>query len=478
MERLMIVEDEKLIRQGIRAMAERSGISVGEIVECRNGLEALTCIQQKPAQVVITDIKMPKMDGITLVKELQKLSDVPKVVVVSGYDDFSYAVELLRCGAREYLLKPIKRGEIAAILKRLDKEIEEEQLQNKENVMAAYEQVRHVLLSDDLGDEELNIIQHQVEDCVGDMSYVIVCTSYFVNKKIISQDAAFFQNIGGHHLLFLRPRAVAKFLEEHVQEEYVGISHIGTQLARIKELYEEAVREREKKFCMQKRAEKDSKLTDISETEIERFIQLTGTARLEDADRYFVSLVQKTKRGEYRPQQFSSGMEQIAQRLKSTYAGIISSEGLSVDMLQNVYNYMNIDEYYEAFGRVMAVINQRMNHEYDDYRNRLKIGQAVSYIGQNYNHDINMAMVSNEISMNYSAFSLAFKEVTGQNFVNYLREIRMQKAKQLLDETDKRVLEISTLIGYEDEKHFMKSFKSMYGVTPSEYRKNIQMGKK
>jgi len=89
-----------------------------------------------------------------------------------------------------------------------------------------------------------------------------------------------------------------------------------------------------------------------------------------------------------------------------------------------------------------------------------------------------MAMVSNEISMNYSAFSLAFKEVTGQNFVNYLREIRMQKAKQLLDETDKKVLEISTLVGYEDEKHFMKSFKSMYGVTPSEYRKNIQMGKK
>ena len=126
----------------------------------------------------------------------------------------------------------------------------------------------------------------------------------------------------------------------------------------------------------------------------------------------------------------------------------------------------------------MAVINQKMNHEYDDYRSRLKIGQAVSYIGQNYNRDINMAMVSNEISMNYSAFSLTFKEVTGQNFVNYLREIRMQKAKQLLDETDKKVLEISTLVGYEDEKHFMKSFKSMYGVTPSEYRKNIQMGKK
>ena len=89
-----------------------------------------------------------------------------------------------------------------------------------------------------------------------------------------------------------------------------------------------------------------------------------------------------------------------------------------------------------------------------------------------------MAMVSNDVSMNYFVFSLTFKEYTGQNFVNYLKELRLKEAKKLLDETDKKVIEISTLVGYENEKHFMKTFKSIYGVTPSEYRKNIQIGRK
>ena len=98
-------------------------------------------------------------------------------------------------------------------------------------------------------------------------------------------------------------------------------------------------------------------------------------------------------------------------------------------------------------------------------------------VRENYQRDINMAMVSNEISMNYTAFSLNFKEYTGENFTNFLKNIRMKEAKRLLDEGDKKVHEISAIVGYDNEKHFMKSFKLMYGVTPSEYRKNIQSGR-
>ena len=87
-----------------------------------------------------------------------------------------------------------------------------------------------------------------------------------------------------------------------------------------------------------------------------------------------------------------------------------------------------------------------------------------------------MAVVSNHISMNYSLFSLAFKKYTGINFVNYIKELRINEAKRLLVDTDKKINEISMLVGYENEKHFMKIFKGMYGVSPSEYRKNMQIG--
>ena len=166
------------------------------------------------------------------------------------------------------------------------------------------------------------------------------------------------------------------------------------------------------------------------------------------------------------------------EKIKTTYAGIIETEGLHIDCLSNIYCYTTIDDYYESIGRIMAAINQKMDHEYDDYRNRLKIERALEYINRHYQEDINMAMVSNDVSMNYSVFSLTFKEYTGQSFVNYLKEIRLKEAKRLLDETDKKVIEISMAVGYENEKHFMKTFKSIYGVTPSEYRKNVQAGRK
>lgn len=98
----------------------------------------------------------------------------------------------------------------------------------------------------------------------------------------------------------------------------------------------------------------------------------------------------------------------------------------------------------------------------------------MEYIEAHYNEDLNMAVVSNQISMNYSLFSYSFKQYTGSNFVNFIKDIRMREAKRLLAETDLRVNEISQEIGYENEKHFMKIFKASCGVSPSEYRKNMQ----
>ena len=109
MKTVLIVEDEKLIRQGIRTMVQRSGVPIEVIMECNNGEAALDILKDQKVDVMFTDIRMPKMDGLELVREVQKLSHKPQIVAVSGYDDFAYAVELLRHGVREYILKPVER---------------------------------------------------------------------------------------------------------------------------------------------------------------------------------------------------------------------------------------------------------------------------------------------------------------------------------------------------------------------------------
>ena len=104
-----------------------------------------------------------------------------------------------------------------------------------------------------------------------------------------------------------------------------------------------------------------------------------------------------------------------------------------------------------------------------------KMEEAISYIRENYAKDLNMAMVSNHICMNYSLFSAAFKEHTGVNFVNYLKEIRIAEAKRLLIQTEDKITEIAKQVGFENDKHFMKSFKTACGVSPSEFRKDYKM---
>ncbi|MDF2514174.1 MAG: hypothetical protein K0S04_4040, partial [Herbinix sp.] len=124
MNKVLIVEDEKMIRKGIVAMLNRAPIPINEMIECRNGEEALEILQQTKIDLMITDIRMPKMDGITLVKQLQDLPDKPAVLVVSGYDEFNYAVEALRNGVKDYLLKPIEREKFYKVIMSIQEELE------------------------------------------------------------------------------------------------------------------------------------------------------------------------------------------------------------------------------------------------------------------------------------------------------------------------------------------------------------------
>ena len=131
-----------------------------------------------------------------------------------------------------------------------------------------------------------------------------------------------------------------------------------------------------------------------------------------------------------------------------------------------------LSNYREGFMSFVLDMQSKLSSAEDVDQTTAKINEAIAYINENYARDLNMAVVSNHISMNYSLFSAEFKNITGTNFVTYVKELRMGEAKRLLSETDMKVNEISVKVGYDNEKHFMKSFKAYVGVSPSEYRKN------
>jgi two-component system response regulator YesN len=488
--KLLIVEDEKLIRQGIHAMAIRSPVSFDDIIQCKNGEEAYGVIKSQKIDIMITDIRMPRMDGITLVKEMQLLSDIPKVVVVSGYDDFSYAVELMRAGAREYLLKPVDRDKLSGILVKLAEEITEEQARQKEIARVSRQQLKYMLLNPDTGEEEAREIENKFRDYFTEGNYVVCCTNDkqesmpegIPKGREVPENVIVLTEVEEQSVFILKTSELEEFLCEQLNRHYVGVSREHNTLSELTGAFQEALWARKNAFVTgsfivrYSPAEYDEDR--IAEDTLEQYVHLIGTEKLVAANKLLVHILYKAKQGLVSADCFSDAMKLIVDKIVVNYRNVIDLGREESIPFTRVFHFDNAITYYEEFSRWVEGVNSRILKEFADDKNKQKLQEAVCYIRENYHRDLNMAVVSNYISMNYYLFSYAFKQYTGTNFVSYLKTIRVNEAKRLLEETDKKITEISSNVGYGNEKHFMKLFRKVCGVSPSEFRKNIRAGRR
>lgn len=478
MNSLLVVEDEKLIRQGIVTMIKRSGVPVEEILECRNGEDALELLRSRYIDVMFTDIRMPKMDGIALIGHLNELETPPKTIVISGYDDFSYAVEALRGGVRDYLLKPIEREKVRSILEKLEQELEKEQEARNMSNRFERQQLRYVIINKSISEEEFAVLEKNFDDS---QTYRICCCS--CGHSIEQEKDIFIQFTGieEQSVFFVQEEGLDRLLSQ-LEEYCVGISgtHKGCREAHI--AYEESLEARKYAFIAEKHAVtvqdiKDEETEQIPKSFTEKFVQLFGTDKAENGMKQLENYYFQAKRGKVAAGQLLEVTMTVMEQILITYKNMLEMDMSGYVRLRQPLAFNDASAFLTDFKSWILQMKERIVSEFSDYRNKEKINLAVTYIKENYSKELNMAMVSNYISMNYSLFSLSFKQYTGMNFVNYLKAIRIREAKRLLEETDEKIINISQMVGYENEKHFMKTFKNECGVSPSEYRKNMQMGK-
>jgi len=490
MKTLLIVEDEKMIRQGIKTMVQRSGVPVEVILECNNGETALEVIREHKIDVMFTDIRMPKMDGIELVKQMQSCEHIPLTVAISGYDDFSYAVEMLRNGVREYILKPIEREKIVSILKKLNDELESKKDADQTNQKIGYQQMKHIILGDSATEEELSVVEKQYAEHFYMEPYRVCCQH--TKKRDLSvggaQNYILLEELAENDVFIVPEEKCALLLKNELQDGYVGISSVHEGMRELKQAYEEASAMRKVAFARNKlqmfyTEEKEripEKLLADAAKLVEpaanmQRVQLMGTERLEDIEKSMSQLFFETKNGRITPTAFEECVKNFLLELQKTYRNAIGEDEKHIETCMVIWDENCIDTYEEKLMDAIVAIHEKIHSQFDVNKNSQKMKMAVEYIEENYASDLNMAVVSNYISMNYSLFSYSFKQYTGSNFVNYLKDIRMKKAKELLARTDMKIIEISQEVGYDNEKHFMKIFKATCGVSPSEYRKNMRV---
>ena len=482
MKNVLVVEDEKMIRQGLVTMIARSGVPVERILECANGEQALEVLKQEEIDLMFTDIRMPKMNGITLVKKAQDLPQIPAIVAVSGYDDFSYALEMLRNGVKEYMLKPIEREKIREVLEKMEQLIQEKKKSEQRIQFMEQCQLRYLIENADKEEE-----QKRLTDIWKTQQFTEGYQVLAVRHGAITQcpeSVLCIPDMQGQDMFIMRPESL-KEKQELFEELHIGISQVKTELGLVKEACSESLEDRKKAFCFlmtgtqhvkhqipEQILSEAHRLTEPAE--ILKRVWLIGTNDEEQLLTGWEPFFSAVKKGWILPQEFEDSMKKAIREIPYIYG---DNPGLLLerDRLLEVWEYESCEAYEEAFCDWILDIQAKGSGNRQVLGMARKIREAEEFIKEHYMEDINMAVVSNYLSMNYSLFSHEFKQQTGFNFVSYLKEIRLKHAKDLLEQTDLKIIEISRKVGYEDEKYFMKLFRGTYGVSPGEYRDNIQM---
>ena len=466
MNTILIAEDEKFIRRGLRTMIERSPVPTGEILEARDGEEALELLRSRQVDLLITDIRMPRMDGIELVSQLGNLDHQPMVLVVSGYDDFSYAVEMMRSGAQDYLLKPVERERLYQALEKLEERYRQEQAAREEQDRQFRRALRQLMLEGAENGEQRELLE-KVRGRFFTGPYVGFCAG--ACGQPLAEGTLCLQGTGST-VFYAVPEEKRGQLDALPLPAGRSGVHIG--LESLHECYQEAYAAWKCSFFTGERCEVPVRQGDKPlAANARQLAGLVGLSRGQEVSRLLVQEADSVSRGEADPDAFAQLCADFIRQLRSSYQSVLALDG-EAERFASIWDFPGCARYLEELDQWLELLCGQAAQEFSDYENKQKIRQAVQYIQQNFRQPLNMAQVSNHVSMNYSLFSLLFKQYTGSNFVSYLQKLRLDEAKKLLETTDWRVNEIGRRVGFADEKHFLKVFKTVAGMSPTEYRKS------
>lgn len=520
MTKLLIVDDERNIRQGLQVMIEREFPNHYECIHARNGQEALEKVEQRAIDIVITDIRMPIMDGVQFLEKMRSfdrstLPIQPYVIVLSGYDDFEYAKAAIRYQVREYLLKPIRREDLFEALQRL-----EEELQQRDLVSLSLAEVEQYRLQKDqerlqrllyASESELALLSEQVDTLVVPEQYLL-CVFQYKNKEGVSiygqelnvlvsrlcssQPVHYVAQLYDREdrLVWIVPATELHALEQlaeiaaqrEVEGLLIGISEQGSQLQHIPQYYNEACQALHYGFLhpgifliRYQIIQQTFSTWSIPEEEIRLLGNTLGSDRDPEIEQRLYQIF-RIHELIYLPIAY---IEQVAQWINEQVLDEIFRHygEASVEVLRlyrrvgNLNHYRYFQDYFHDLENVLICL--------DDYIRQLRLihtqpqhlKEAVQFIHAHYDRPLNMAIVSNHVSLNYSYFSEAFKAYTGESFVVYLKKVRIAKAKILLIESSCRLTEISQQVGFESSRHFSKVFRELEGITPQEYRSKMNL---
>lgn len=521
MKRIVIADDDVIVRRYLQEIIqnEMQGFQLCGIA--KNGSEALKLIKEQKPDLAIIDIDMPEKDGVEVLYELkeQKLATDTKVVVLSCYNDFDYVKNAMKYGAVDYILKyKVDAQTLASLLESVFSEIRLVQFAgHKNNNMESIEHKdkllrrllfqadeennqNHLAESLDINPENLLIavgmmdyhdkfIIHNSDDaikkvnsdimdiiqktlvgvtgtltaCIDEDKYVII----FSGKTYINKQ----QNpVSVKHVL---TRILSKVSELLRITLTFGVSDVGGNITNIAAYYMNALKALDYKLyvgtnciiwyseCFFASEIPDDLYKSIDAWSKSSFDSAESGKLLQDIFAIMMSL-----RLPYSLYQLLllRMVGVVLNRVENQYS--MSRIFGDLDMTMVFWGCETCQDYHSWLCRH---INQ-LQEDFGEQRYRGEISEAITFIKEHLGENLTLSIVAEHVNFSKNYFSQLFKQNTGENLVDYVARLRINRAKELLLNSNYKVYEIAGTVGFESQHYFNRLFKSLVGLTPTEYR--------
>ncbi len=526
--KIFLVEDEIVTRESIRDRVDWQAAGFEFSGEAPDGEMALPLIQAIRPDVLITDIKMPFMNGLELCKIVHESMPEIKTIILSGHDEFNYAQEAVRLGVTEYLLKPVSSQDLVTVLQKVGRQIEREaqerdrlqalQGQVLENLPAMQDNFLRQLVLGRVSMMEAIKESMQIKLKLIARSYLVVFVRiafanedpstlnqrYAESEQVIAEVArrgadvlVFKMGLGETVLIFKGDSA------EHLRED-------GYLLA---EAIKEAVRTQTKASMALGISEPCKYIGEIPQAFIEAFEKVRTGAGVTQAtpgaeaarpieltrlDPGLTEAYLKFETPAAFDRYFSAYLQPVPAEIQATR---LFREYILLDILRTAANFVNelggdagkvIPELTESEGFQAATANLPLTRQWVynvlrralDFRDArighqygVLIARAQDFIDSHFpDPALSLKTVAASVNLSSSHFSALFSRETGGTFIEYLTQRRIERAMTLLSTTNLRAAEISEAVGYDNPQYFSTVFKKICGLTPIEYRQKTQRG--
>ncbi|SEN36502.1 two component transcriptional regulator, AraC family [Mesobacillus persicus] len=518
MYRILIVDDEAIERKGLEMIITENFPSV-LIDEADSGRTAILKAEEFRPDIIFLDIKMPGIDGVEAAKEIKKTNGSINIFMLTAFDKFEYARQLMKIGVRDYILKPYNREEIIEPLRNTIQEIEQEkakrteELTLRDNYRRALSIVQSRVITSMImqASTKQNLIESDLEGTFQKESFVMVFEWMKLNENPIQQEP-------GEVISFVQKGLSAYFPNHFVGEETMDRIPILIQVdekntdnkTKVKELAMTCGRDMISKL---RQAFPDfqfsigiGRLYD----EVEKFVQSYHEAL------YALSSIQRPYQVHYYNQQITEKADHqgrtYSYELEKKLLEAVTS-GLVDDVPMHYKKYMdslvayckNTKEMEEKASEFLVLLSRQImdsgilisvnrnlvesngvfklqdelmniaNHIHSMYYSQSKDIMAIAkeYIAEHFDKALTLEDVAEVVNLSPQYFSKIFKERAGSSFIDYLTEMRVERAKELIRSKQKSVKEVCYHVGYKDPNYFSRVFKKYTGISPSDYRQSI-----